>query len=631
MGRAFAEELDRMEDTLRWSVSVDVPLSAFTELTDPGLRVIIGSGGSFTVATALAAHESNSGLGIALALTPLQYVQRADKLPSHSALLISAEGKNRDILHAASKAFTVATSSEVLTFSSASPLISLAAQVPSARVFNFDPPWGRDGYLATNSLLASIVLGFRLRGSDVEGGPVAAFLGLYRTTDKLDRIASEVARTRRLLVLHGINGLIAAVDLESKLSEAAFAFTQISDFRQFAHGRHIQLDTEDAPVPVIAFISPHEDALWHSTQEQVPRQVTVVKCALPTDQATATVVGLLIVMALVEMVASVLNQDPGQPVVPDFARRIHALDISSLLPHPVGSSSNPKLAALEASMTRAAAAQAGARFIDRLRNARFTALVLDFDGTLCETPRRFEGLDERLEPIVIGLLKSGLTIAFASGRGNSLYDDLRERLPNETRSQCFLGCYSGSFVMPLTEAWPDITADPQLSAIRDRLQALGIVKERGFTLSARMAQLTIRSTNGDGIDILFTLCSSLVSELAGWRVFRSAHSVDILTPAAAKNAVVNFLGNRLGVNPLTEVCRIGDRGEQFGNDSELLAEGLGLSVDGVGTDPNSCWLFGEPSLGPVGRAAHYLGSLIVKDGKTHFDERVLDLWKQQLV
>ncbi len=631
MGRAFSEELDRMEDTLMWSASSDVPPLASVALAAPGLRVVIGSGGSFTVATALAAHECDSGLGIALALTPLQYVQRADKLPPHAALLISAEGKNRDILHAASKAFTVAASAKVLTFSSASPLTSLASQAPSARVFSFDPPWGRDGYLATNSLLASIVLGFRLRGSSVEAGPLVALLNLYRTTDKLDRIAAEVARTRRLLALHGTNGLIATVDLESKLSEAAFAFTQISDLRQFAHGRHIQLAREDAPVPVIAFISQHENALWHSTKEQVPAQVTVMECALPADQATATVAGLLIVMALVEKIASVLNQDPGQPVVPDFARRIHALDTSSLLPHPVGGSSNAKLAALEGSMTREAAAQAGVRFIDRLRNARFAALVLDFDGTLCETPRRFEGLDQRLEPIVIGLLKSGLTIAFASGRGNSLYDDLRKRLPNEIRAQCFLGCYSGSFVMPLTEAWPEIATDPQLTAIRDRLQALGILKERGFTLSARMAQLTIRSTKVDGIDILFTLCSSLVSELAGWRVFRSAHSVDILTPAAAKNSVVNFLGNRLQVDSLTEVCRIGDRGEQYGNDSELLAEGLGLSVDGVGTDSNSCWLFGESSSGPVGRAAHYLGSLIVKDGKAHFDERVLELWKQQLV
>lgn len=631
MGRAFSEELDRMEDTLLWSVAVKIPPPPSVDLPAPGLRVVIGSGGSFTVATALATLECNSGGGVALALTPLQYVQQADKLAPHAALLISAEGKNRDILNAASKAFAVATSSEVLTFSNTSPLTSLAAQAPSVRVLSFDPPWSRDGYLATNSLLASVVLGFRLRGAGVEAGPLAAFLGLYRNTDRLERIAVEVARTRRLLVLHGTNGLIAAVDLESKLSEAAFAFTQISDLRQFAHGRHIQLSIEGAPVPVIAFISRHEDALWNSTRKHVPAHVTVMECALPADQATAAVAGLLVVMALVEKVASVLNQDPGQPAVPDFARRIHALDTSPLLGRPVGGSTNPKLAVLESSMTREAAVQAGTRFIDRLKAARFRVLVLDFDGTLCETARRYEGLDERLEPIVINLLTSGLTIAFASGRGNSLYDDLRKRLPDELHSKCFLGCYSGSLVLPLTLPWPELDGDPRLASIRQQLQALGIDEAHGFKLDARVAQLTIRSTASDGIDILFTLCSSLMSGLTGWRVFRSAHSIDILTPEATKNSVITSLRDQLGLDPLTEVCRIGDRGEPFGNDAELLEEGLSLSVDGLSADPNSCWLFGEPSLGSVERAAHYLGSLTVEDGKARFNERVLELWQQQLV
>lgn len=631
MGRAFSEELDRMEETLLWSTEVEVPPPYFRGLAAPGLRVIVGSGGSFTAATALATLECNSGVGVALALTPLQYAQQADKLAAHAVLLISAEGKNRDILHAASKAFALATSSEVLTFSNTSPLTKLAAQTPSVRVFSFNPPWGRDGYLATNSLLASIMLGCRLRGSHVEVGPLAAFLGLYRTTDRLDHIAGHIARTRRLLVLHGTNGLIAAVDLESKLSEAAFAFTQLSDLRQFAHGRHIQLSSEDAPVPVISFISQHEHALWSTTRDHVPAHVAMMECALPADQATASVAGLLIVMALVEKVALVLNHDPGQPVVPEFARRIHALDTSTLLARPVGGSSNPKLAVLEASMTREAAAQAGMRFIERLRTASFRILVLDFDGTLCETARRYEGLDERLQPIVINLLKSGLTIAFASGRGNSLYDDLRTRLPDDLHSKCFLGCYSGSFVLPLTQPWPELTTNLQLTSILQQLQTLGINAENGFKLDARVAQLTIRSATSDGIDILFTLCSSLVSELTGWRVFRSAHSIDILTPAATKNSVISSLSGWLGIDPLTEVCRIGDRGEPFGNDAELLGEGLSLSVDGLSADSNSCWLFGEPSLGSVERAAHYLGSLIVKEGKASFNERVLELWQQQLV
>ncbi len=631
MGRAYSEELDRMQDTLAWAASVELPVAAnIGEQPSNLFLVVIGSGGSFTVATALAAHTSGLCQGFAQAMTPLQYVQCVDSFPPHRVLLVSAEGKNRDILHATRKALSAAVSCDVLTFSHASPLAELAGAEPSARVFFFDPPWGRDGYLATNSLLASVVIGLRLHGVDIDGRLLGAFLPLYRTTDKLNALAGEVARTGRLLALHGGYGLVAVVDAESKLAEAAFAFTQMSDFRQFAHGRHIQLARPDATVPIIAFVDPGDEALWNATRAEIPEQVTIFTCTLPNDASAAAIVGLLVVMALIEKVAAILGQDPGQPDVPDFARKIHALDTSLLVSRPDSTAANPKLAVLQSSLSCESAVQAGARYLAQLRRARFAALVLDFDGTMCETAKRGNGLDPRLTPIVIRLLKHGITIAFASGRGNSLHEDLQARLPQDVWSRCVLGCYSGSLVTPLAQPWPMSATDPLVSEVQRRLEILGINAESGFKLSARVAQLTIRRKEGDGVDALFSLCSSLVHGRTGWRVFRSAHSVDILAPAAVKSAVVDVLVDQLALNPLTEVCRIGDRGEPTGNDSELLAQGLSLSVDGVSADPNSCWFFGEMSISPVERAAHYLGALVVEDGWARFDDRVLALWEERL-
>ncbi len=631
MGRAYSEELDRLQDTLAWAAGVGLPAMATVGVHPTNFAlVVIGSGGSFTVATALAANMSSLGQDFAQAMTPLQYVQCADSLPPHRVLLVSAEGKNRDILHATRKALSAAAACDVLTFSHTSPLAELVGVEPSARVFIFDPPWGRDGYLATNSLLASVVLGLRLQGVDIDGRLLGAFLPLYRSTDKLNALAGEVARTGRLLALHGAHGLVAAVDVESKLAEAAFAFTQMSDFRQFAHGRHIQLARPDAPVPIIAFVDPGDEALWHATRAEIPEQIAIFTCALPKDASAAAIVGLLVVMALVEKVAAILGQDPGQPDVPDFARRIHALDTSLLVSRPGSTAVNPKLAALQSSMSCESAVQAGARYLAQLRRARFAALVLDFDGTMCETVKRGDGLDPRLTPVVIKLLRHGITIAFASGRGNSLHEDLQARLPQDVWPRCLLGCYSGSLVTPLAQSWPTATTDPLVSEIQRRLEMLGVNAESGFKLSARVAQLTIRRKEGDGVDALFTLCSSLVHGRTGWRVFRSAHSVDVLAPGAVKSAVVDVLADHLALDPLTEVCRIGDRGEPTGNDSELLAQGLSLSVDGVSADPASCWFFGEMSISPVERAAHYLGALVVEDGWARFDDRVLALWEKRL-
>eukprot|EP01136_Pigoraptor_vietnamica_P028550 Opistho-1_new@86170 len=118
MGRAYSEELDRMQDTLAWAASVGLPsVATVGDQSTNLLLVVIGSGGSFTVATALAAHMSGLRRDFAQAMTPLQYVQCADSLPLHRVLLVSAEGKNRDILHATRKALSAAAACDVLTFS----------------------------------------------------------------------------------------------------------------------------------------------------------------------------------------------------------------------------------------------------------------------------------------------------------------------------------------------------------------------------------------------------------------------------------------------------------------------------------------------------------------------------------
>ena len=81
MGRAYSEELDRMRDTLVWAAGAELPAAATigTQCPDHFL-VVIGSGGSFTVATALAAHISSLHQNFAKAMTPLQYVQCANNL-----------------------------------------------------------------------------------------------------------------------------------------------------------------------------------------------------------------------------------------------------------------------------------------------------------------------------------------------------------------------------------------------------------------------------------------------------------------------------------------------------------------------------------------------------------------------
>ena len=129
---------------------------------------------------------------------------------------------------------------------------------------------------------------------------------------------------------------------------------------------------------------------------------------------------------------------------------------------------------------------------------------------------------------------------------------------------------------------------------------------------------------------LFTLLGVLCPFAPNYESLLLMRILQVIDDPAMRVSFLDALAHQLALDPLTEICRIGDRGEPAGNDSELLGQGLSLSVDGVSADPASCWFFGEMSLNPVERAAHYLGALVLEDGRARFDDRVLALWEEQL-
>src|SRR5476651_652935 len=58
-----------------------------------------------------------------------------------------------------------------------------------------------------------------------------------------------------IVVLHGPSTLPAAVDVESKFTEAALGSVQVADFRHFAHGRHHWIAKRGRESAVLAITS----------------------------------------------------------------------------------------------------------------------------------------------------------------------------------------------------------------------------------------------------------------------------------------------------------------------------------------------------------------------------------------
>ena len=157
MGRAYADELKRLQQTVSFACDADVkPLVALlAELVSRNL-IFVGSGGSLTAATfAAALHESHTGQ-LAKALTPLEASSRP-ATTNTAAVLISARGSNPDIM----RAYQSLRFKEPIAAICATENNALLRQISESGIgigYGFKVPGGKDGFLATNSLLATLIL-----------------------------------------------------------------------------------------------------------------------------------------------------------------------------------------------------------------------------------------------------------------------------------------------------------------------------------------------------------------------------------------------------------------------------------------------------------------------------------------
>ena len=178
MGRPYRSDLNRVPATIDWALREDVSALSYTLLREfRGQNLVaIGSGGSLVAASfAALLHEAVNGR-LARATTPLEAVTRPPPRNT-AALLLSARGTNSDIRRVAEMLPSMGYDPvSAVTARKASPLARMLTKY-GALTHEFDMPGGRDGFLATNSLIATLVLLYRAAlSSDHSLGPNAQSL-----------------------------------------------------------------------------------------------------------------------------------------------------------------------------------------------------------------------------------------------------------------------------------------------------------------------------------------------------------------------------------------------------------------------------------------------------------------------
>ena len=250
--------------------------------------------------------------------------------------------------------------------------------------------------------------------------------------------------------------------MSSKFTEAAIGNLQLADWRNFAHGRHHWFAKQGETSAILALISREDERLAERTLALIPSDIPIARILLDGPPIATSLASLVAALCIVGWAGAARGLDPGRPGVPEFGRRLYNLHLA--VARRRSSTGLNKLDA--AAITRKAGVSpevlasrgelkswqtALHEFRLRLTRPTYAGLVLDYDGTIVDTRRRFSGPEPKVVDHLVRLGRAGTHLAIATGRGQSVRRDLKVALPSELWSQVLVGYYNGAEIAPLED------------------------------------------------------------------------------------------------------------------------------------------------------------------------------------
>lgn len=628
MGKPYQAELAYFDTTYDWAMSADITtLSSAVQRANHHYLMAVGSGGSLSAAEFLCQlHYQYTGFP-AQSVTPMGLEGFKSINIPQSIWLLSAGGNNHDI----HQALHLAASQEpeqlvTLCGKEDSKLSRIAGQYNYSEVIEQVGPVQQDGFLATNSLLGFSTVLYRAYAQIWKKfPPLPASLEELCPPIKNENNILYTPNINTLIILYGFYGKISAIDLESKGTEAALAHIQYADFRNFAHGRHHWLAKHTSSSVVIVLSTPLDEGLAEKTVSLLPKEIPVIRLTSPYSDFRAELDFLVQIMWLVGRLGQIRGIDPGRPGVPEFGTRLYELDAWK----PRQAEASQGLSSIQVSaIKRKYGTTAFSENFDILQQCikdiqqkmtltKFTGVVFDYDGTLVDQAHRYSPPSDNITLELTRLLENRLPVGIATGRGDSVGNDLRKVLPQKLWRQVIIGYHNGAIITNLADLNdPDTgeTQDVDLEAFYKTLSChpfiLAIAKSK-----LHPQQISLQPKPGYLLDHLWNVLKEYADKYPTLSLFCSDHSVDVLAGRGSKKAVLTAMRSLLKYDN-APILTIGDKGAWPGNDYELLSEPLSLSVDTVSSHPDRCWNFAPPGLRGTAATLHYLRHLHIDNTVT---------------
>lgn len=624
MGKPFKEELKKLSETIRWAEQQDVTrLAQFLFAENKQIPLVcIGSGGSLSACHyAVQLYQQCNGV-LAQAMTPLQLMYAGYNIIRSSKLLfLSASGKNKDILSAIKYGVKYnETGMMSLTLRKNNPTEELLEQYPKVQRWCENIPSEKDGFLATNSLLATFTLLCKAACASKFQDSRLKLNDLLPETYNLN-----LSVIQNFIVMYGATGEPVAWDIESKLTEAALGSALLSDYRNFGHGRHHWFDKRGENSCIIALVTPVEKELAYKTIGCLPKSVPVIYIETELDGPQASIDMLLKAFRFVNDLGEARGIDPGKPGVPGYGRLLYNLNYYKLT-----NSILPAEKTLDVAVLRKLGiagreniplwmyySEACQRFVRQLNRGRFTTVAFDYDGTLSASDRKSRftnGLCDEIRDALMPLLENGVQIVVATGRGKSVGESFQESIDQKYWQQIKVGYYNGACLLTLGDEeelkkWKKQHFDSELKELEEELKLRLPAGCVGYKFEERSLQLSIEGEMPQAESLLvYDTCREIIwdKQMKGIRVWRSSHSMDIVVYREVSKLRV--------IEDFEHTLCIGDYGTVEGNDYEMLTSKYSLSVDRVSKNTECCWNIAPSGIKGLDATLYYISRMKANEG-----------------
>ncbi len=635
----YRTRLQEMDKAYNWATKypIDNLIKYLKKIKEESL-IVIGSGGSYSVASYISSLHSEFTSQIAKAMTPLDYI--STNTSSNSAvILITTSGKNTDIINVLNEAVAREHKHIIVVCANPNaPIITKFSNYTIISYFNFKLPTKKDGFLAVNSILIFSILFLR---AYYKSNKKILFLPKEFDEFALDsKDFDEFENTLRnnlkhiickdtIIVLFGNWGRFAAIDLESKYSESALGNVSLSDYRNFGHGRHNWIDKKWQISSLLAFADRKSEKNLKRTFSLIPEKIPKYIFKSKYSEGPLSAIDLLIkTYFLVNLAGVYRNIDPSSQGIPEFGRKLYRMSVTT--------SELSKYQLWRKEPNRAYILRKFPNFdfsTKQVRNfwkksfddyqasfteEKFGGIVFDFDGTLCPSERRKIGIADDVVSNLLHLIDHNIKIGIASGRGGSLNRDLIEKIPKEYHEKIFVGYHNGSICGFLSEKidFDNISINAYVNEINELLCDDKYLSLFEKDIRHKPTQLTIIAPNSDLLSI-FSYLNTKLGQNKEVKMVLSDHSIDIIPKTVTKTVVIDLIQNSLAKNH--SVLTIGDKGSIDGNDFDLLNRNLSLSVDEVSSNPFNCWNLGPMGYRGVPITLFYLNRIIFGENTFHLN------------